>query len=218
MVTTMHTPDETVSRVRKKPRVNAVNKANLNRILGENFARMMEIPKVIDDYNHWMGGIDRNEQLISNYRHQLHCKHIWMPLMLHSLDVLHVNAYLAHVGLQTEVNNWLEQKEFILLLVEIMQERAIVMEYRRLRSAHEHTNTPSPANKQQRINPSKPRLPIERLEPPLDAHVHTFSKTRSTCKYCRFLNLRSKQLHPKQAPPKVCKCLPNVCKVQCTSL
>ena len=40
------------------------------------------------------------------------------------------------------------------------------MEHRLLRSAHEHTNTPSPANKQQRINPSKPRLPIERLEPP----------------------------------------------------
>ena len=30
-----------------------------------------------------------------------------------------------------------------------MQEQAIVMEYRRLRSAHEHTNIPSPANKQQ---------------------------------------------------------------------
>ena len=48
------------------------------------------------------------------------------------------------------------------------------MEYRRLRSAHEHTNTPAPANKRQRINPSKPCLPIERLEPPLDAHIHTF--------------------------------------------
>ena len=47
-----------------------------------------------------------------------------------------------------------------------MQESAIVMEYRRLRSAHEHTNTPSPANKWQRINPSTRRLPIERLEPP----------------------------------------------------
>ena len=66
-----------------------------------------------------------------------------MPLMLHSLDVLRVNAYLAHVGLQTDAKNRLEQKEFILSLVEIMQERAIVMEYRRLRSAHEHTNTPS---------------------------------------------------------------------------
>ena len=126
-----------------------------------------------------------------------------MPLMLHSLDVLHVNAYLAHVGLQTDMKNRLEQKEFILSLVEIMQERAIVMEYRQLRSAHEHTNTPSPANKRQRINPSKPCLPIERLQPPLDDHIHTFSKTRSTCKYCSFLNLRSKQLHPERAPLKV---------------
>ena len=37
-----------------------------------------------------------------------------MPLMLHSLDVLHVNAYLVHVGLQTDVKNRLEQEEFIL--------------------------------------------------------------------------------------------------------
>ena len=122
MVTTMRTPDETVSRVRKKLRVNAVNKVNLNRIWGENFTRMIEIPKVIDDDNHWMGGVNRNHQLISNYRHQLHCKRIWMPLMFHSLDVLCVNAYLVHVGLQTNVNNRLEQKEFILSLVEIMQE------------------------------------------------------------------------------------------------
>ena len=52
----MHTHDETVSRVRKEPRVNAVNKANLNQIWGGSFARMIEIPKVIGDYNHWMGG------------------------------------------------------------------------------------------------------------------------------------------------------------------
>ena len=119
MVMTMHTTDETVSCVRKKPRVNAVNKANCNQIWGESFARMIQIPKVIDDYNHWMGGVDQNNQLISNYRHQLHGKWIWMLLILHSLDVLRVNAYLAHVGLQTEEKIQLEQKEFILLLVEI---------------------------------------------------------------------------------------------------
>ena len=52
MVTTMQTHEETVSHVRKTPRVNAVNKANLNQILGDSFAMMIEIPKVIDDYNH----------------------------------------------------------------------------------------------------------------------------------------------------------------------
>ena len=163
---------------------------------------MIEIPKVIDEYNHWMGGITRNNQLISNYRHQLHCKQIWMSLMLHSLDVLSVNASLAHVGLQADMNNRLEQKEFILSLVEIMQERAIVMEYRRLRSAHEHTNTPSPEKSDRGSTPVSPICPLKGWNP-LDTHIHTFSKTRSTCKYCSFLNLRSKQLHPKRAPPKV---------------
>ena len=119
---TMHTHDETVSCVMKKPRVNAVNKANLNQIWGDSYARMIKIPKVIDDYNHWIGGVDQNNQLIANYCHQLHCKQIWMPLMFYSLDVLYVNAYLAHFRLQTDVKDQLEQKEFILSLVEIMQE------------------------------------------------------------------------------------------------
>ena len=105
-----------------------------------------------------------------------------MPLMFHSLDVLRVNAYLAHFRLQTNMRDQLEQKEFVLSLVEIMQERAIVMDYSQLRSAHEHTTTPSPVSKQQRINAKKPSLPVERLEPPMEAHVHTFSKTRSI--YC----------------------------------
>ena len=78
--TTMLSP----SHVRKKLRVNAVNKANLNKIWGDSFARMVKIQKVIDDYNNWMGGIDQNDQLIANYRHQLHCKRISMPLMFHS--------------------------------------------------------------------------------------------------------------------------------------
>ena len=53
-----------------------------------------------------------------------------MPLMFHSLDVLHVNAYLAHFRLQADVKDQLEQKEFILSLVETMQEQAIAMDYR----------------------------------------------------------------------------------------
>ena len=145
MVMTIHTHDETVPHVRKNLRVDVVNKANLNRIWGDRFARMIKIPEVIDDYN-LDGGVDQNDQLIAKYHHQLHCKQIWMPLMFHALDVLCVNAYLAHFRLQTGMRDWLEQNEFILSLVEMMQERAIVMDYRNLRSVHECTTTPSPAN------------------------------------------------------------------------
>ena len=123
--------------------------------------------------------------------------------MFHSLDVLCVNAFLAHFRLQTDMKDWLEQKEFILSLVEIMRERAIVMDYRQLRSVHEHTTTPSPVNKQQRINPKKPSLPIEKLEPPMEAHIHTFSKTRSTCKYCSYLKFdRIPSNTPGAEPPR----------------
>ena len=132
-----------------------------------------------------------------------------MPLVFHSLDVLCVNAYQAHFNLQTDMRDWLDPKEFILSLVLMIQERAIVMDYRQLRSVHQRTTTPSPENKRQRINPKKLSLPIERLEPPMESHIHMVSKTRSTCKYCSYLKLKSKQLHPTLTPPKVS----NVCQI-----
>ena len=54
MVMTMHTHDETVSHVRKKLRVNVVNKENLNQIWGDSFARMIEICAIDADACCWL--------------------------------------------------------------------------------------------------------------------------------------------------------------------
>ena len=141
-----------------------------------------------------------------------------MPLMFHSLDVLHVNAYLAHFRLQTDMRDRLEQKEFVLSLVEIMQEQAIVVDYRQLISVHERTTTLSPASKRQRINAKKPSLPVERLEPPMEAHVHTFSKDKKHLQVLQLFKVKIKAATSYTNTSKGQQCLPNVFKVQCTSL
>src|SRR6266498_112357 len=51
------------------------------------------IPKVIDDYNYNMNGVDVADQLRSYYNTQQTVRRNWMPLFFWLLDTVIVNAY-----------------------------------------------------------------------------------------------------------------------------
>ena len=74
MVSTIHEANETIVKVRKKPRITFTNRQNLEAVWGNNFEKAITIPKVIDNYNHWMLGVDKCDQLIAYYRHNLCCR------------------------------------------------------------------------------------------------------------------------------------------------
>ena len=67
MVTTMHAPAATARKTRKHPRETAINKARVRSVWGENHEVTISIPLIINDYNQWMGGVDRADQLIAYY-------------------------------------------------------------------------------------------------------------------------------------------------------
>jgi hypothetical protein len=73
MVTNCHIGDEVVARERKRPRQTATNKTHLRTVWGDDPVKIIEIPKAIDDYNHWMNGVDKADQLIAYYRPKLRC-------------------------------------------------------------------------------------------------------------------------------------------------
>jgi hypothetical protein len=81
MVSTVHTGEESIERVRRKPRPTSVNWRHLELVWGANPVREIRIPCMIDDYNHWMGGVDKADQLIAYYRPNLRCRRVWMPLI-----------------------------------------------------------------------------------------------------------------------------------------
>ena len=64
----------------------------------------IRIPGCIDDYNHWMNGVNKCDQFVAYYRNCLRCRRIWMPIMFHALDIMGVNAYIVFKTL-TEANN-----------------------------------------------------------------------------------------------------------------
>lgn len=58
----------------------------------------MKIPKPIDDYNLYMGGVDRSDQLRSYYATKLRCRRTWMPQMLFCMNLAVTNSYVIHKG------------------------------------------------------------------------------------------------------------------------
>ena len=123
MVSTFHKPDEVVLKERKRPRVNATNKKHVNKVWGNHYSTTIEIPKVINDYNNWMLGVDRADQLISNYRHQLRSRRIWMPLFFHSLDLIRINSWIAFN--ECNPGKEIDQKDYVMAMVQTLLEHAM---------------------------------------------------------------------------------------------
>ena len=94
MVSTVHYPEPSVVSARRRPRKTSKNKGHVDTVWGDKLVIKIQIPQWIHDYNHWMGGIDKADQLISYYRPQLWCRRTWIPIFLHTLNCFRVNAYV----------------------------------------------------------------------------------------------------------------------------
>ena len=205
IVTTLHTPNESVLSVRKKPHATSTNKGHLERVWGPDYEKAVQIPRTIDDYNHYMLGCDRADQLISNYRLKLRCRRIWMPIMFHSLDLLRTNAFVAHSNI-VDKSEKLEHKDFILAMVDKFCEQVTALSVGATRSQHEkekETPTTISPSKRRRISVKRPVLPTERFEGKPTEHSQTIDEKRSTCRYCSYVKVCHKVNNMAGPPPKV---------------
>lgn len=96
--TTVHTFQESVLRKRTRPRdtEDKVQNQRWAQLFQGKFSKSFPIPKVIDDYNHFMNGVDRNDQLRAYYSIDLRNHRTWMPLFYWVLNAIVVNSYTAY--------------------------------------------------------------------------------------------------------------------------
>ena len=64
-VTILHKINNTVKRLRKRPRKTINNRRHVDKIWGDEGTKEIYIPTLIDDYSHWMSGVDVADQRIS---------------------------------------------------------------------------------------------------------------------------------------------------------
>jgi hypothetical protein len=203
MVSTVHTGHEKIERSRKKPRTTGTNRANLGPVWGTEFVRQIEIPGMIDDYNHWMLGVNKADQLVAYYRPILRCRRVWMPLMLHCLDILRVNAYIISQAFKEKKGND-DHKEFV---VDLVRAHALLQ-----RAASYHTQAtrtrvasvnPSPraSGKKRRTSTTNPSLPTHRFLGNPEDHFQVMGKNQRACIYCCYLKHLAIASGQEEVPP-----------------
>jgi hypothetical protein len=62
--------EHTIIRSRRRPQVTSTNGLMVRKVFGDHARKELPIPIFIDDYNHYMGGVDIADQLRSYYSTQ----------------------------------------------------------------------------------------------------------------------------------------------------
>jgi hypothetical protein len=190
MVSSQHTGEETITRQRHKPRVNTTNRHHLETVWGANPMVPLDIPGVFDDYNHWMGGVDKADQLIAYYRPNLHCRRTWMPIFFHCLDIVRVNALVIAKSRDPKLNH----KTFLQTVIESLNKRASEDEQEASRAASAFLSPPPSGKpkKKRRMSHTSPHLPDCRKEGSKEEHIMTMCHPQRACIYCSYESARSK--------------------------
>ncbi|KAI3655350.1 hypothetical protein MP638_002350, partial [Amoeboaphelidium occidentale] len=91
---TIHQETDYVETKRKRPRETSSNASATNAVFGDQPVMQLKIPKIVDDYNHNMNGVDIADQMRSNYSTQRTHRRTWLPLFYWCLDTALINAML----------------------------------------------------------------------------------------------------------------------------
>ena len=207
-VSTIHDIEASVEANRKRPRMTATNKKHVAEVWGDKHVKKIEIPQFINDYNFWMGGVDRADQLIAAYSMKNRCRRTWMPFLLYIINIVRVNSFITH----RELKGTKTHMEFTLEFAMSMFQRRLDVPLTRKRQMEEATaeNGSGQSVKHSRIRSDPGPLPEMRLHNP-EQHVPTHSTVRLRCYYCRFLAFHAKKKGEEAKQPcstvKVClKC------------
>jgi len=192
LATTIHQGTEWVVQERKKPRdssssaaitkapfevfptIRALKPAQTGRKKQEYVhVRPLPIPKMVDDYNHFMNGVDIADQLRATFTTEQQTSRTWMPLFYYLLDTAICNAYILSEHYRKSKPSYDPKKRirgthraFRKALID-----ALLLQYK-----------VAPT----RIYTNPRHLPISRLDQPIQIHMKKKASYPGKCLFCRF--------------------------------
>ena len=116
-INTVSTGIESVLRNRRRPAKSATNSRTSKKVFGDSLTKKLLIPRFIDDYNYFMGGVDIADQLKSYYNTQRKHHKNWKPLWHFLFDTTITNCFklYRHCPLSRRIplpSIWYTHKEF----------------------------------------------------------------------------------------------------------
>ena len=160
-VSTLHRVGESICRKRKRPRVTVKNKNHVSKVWKDSSTAEIYIPQMIDDYNHWMGGVDLSDQRIAYYHPNLRCVRNWIPMFIQLMSIIRNNCYIvyrSHFKKEAQTH-----KDFLFEMINCL-----------MKNAHKHY-VPYISSDFQKSSPKT-------LSSPSDCQVSTRSSTKETNK------------------------------------
>ena len=200
LVSTVHNVEEDVLRPRKKPRRTKTNSKFIDVVWKDGPVRKLRIPRLIDDYNHWMGAVDVADQRIAYYAPDMRCRRTWMPMMLQCMNIIRNNSYVVYLELECEKQRTDEHKRFLMDMIRSLRLRARTAflreqgEARRRRRGDDDDDDDNAAArrpaKRLRMSSKAPSLdPSRRSDRPRELHSAVIVKQQGACRYCAFKRL-----------------------------
>jgi hypothetical protein len=95
-VHTVYKVEDFREKLRKRPAKTSTNGRIVRQVFGSDLTKELEIPVFIDDYNHYMGGVDIANQFREVYETHKPTQRNWWPLFYWLIDVACVNSYRLH--------------------------------------------------------------------------------------------------------------------------
>jgi hypothetical protein len=87
-------------RMRKRPKKTASNAKITREPFGDKPTKILAIPTFIDDYNHYMGGVDQSNQLRASFTtHFFRNQKEFFPGAFWAIDIAVFNSYKLHLTL-----------------------------------------------------------------------------------------------------------------------
>jgi hypothetical protein len=167
-------------------------------VFGDSHRKMLNIPRLVNDYNHHMGGVDIADQLRQYYSTQMRTLRNWFPLFLWLLDTAVINAYIMrsiHLYRKTPKGS---HREFRLCLIQQLQELAQAEEMnleititragaKRARSG----STQQPEKEEETVKSNRPDSYVTKHHHSLDParfssgpHLPSYVDNRLNCVWC----------------------------------
>src|SRR5436190_1452574 len=91
--TTVGNLEETTTRERRRPGATRTGASQTRALFGRHVRLPLDIPTLIDRYNHFMGGVDQFDQLRSYYPILRAHRKTWRALLYLLIDITLVNSY-----------------------------------------------------------------------------------------------------------------------------